>query len=70
MQPADRDLHVFKIAAGVGRARPQFFDQVVGVTRSPSSQDGVDEVVLQFAAGGRVLVLTDRPVVWIEPERH
>ncbi len=32
--------------------------------------DGGEIIVLSFAEGGHVNVFTDRPLVWIEPERH
>jgi hypothetical protein len=32
--------------------------------------DGGEIIVLEFAEGGRVNVLTDKPLLFIEPERH
>lgn len=32
--------------------------------------DGGEIIVLEFAEGGRVNVLTENPLLWIEPDRH
>lgn len=50
-------------------SNPEFFRTLTNWVRV-EDPDGGEIIVLEFAEGGRVNVLTDKPLLWIEPERH
>ena len=49
--------------------KPDFFDAPVDWNRW-TDPDGGECVSIMFAAGGRVLIHTNKPLLWVEPERH
>lgn len=68
IEPADRDVHVFRLGPGVSQVRPQFFGRLVDARRETDADSRW--LVLTFEEGGEVRVLADGPAVWTEPERH
>lgn len=48
---------------------PEFFRTLESWMRV-DDPDGGEIIVLKFAEGGTVNVLTDKPLLFIEPERH
>ena len=48
---------------------PSFFDHPSAWNRH-DDPDGGECIEIQFAAGGRVLIHTSKPLLFIEPERH
>lgn len=51
------------------QSNPAFFRTLTRWMRV-DDPDGGEIIVLEFAEGGRVNVLTDKPLLFIEPERH
>jgi hypothetical protein len=55
--------------AASNESNPAFFRTLTAWHRH-DDPDGGEIIEVQFAEGGRVNVLTDKPLIFIEPERH
>lgn len=76
LTPRNNDVSVYRRdpdsntrTSRVESARPQFFDgPIIRIERGVSC--GMDEIILEFEAGGKVCIFTDRPLLFVEPNRH
>lgn len=50
-------------------AKPHFFDRPVRVTRD-NDGDPYEEITIEYEAGGKIVILTDCPILFVEPERN
>lgn len=52
------------------RSSRQYFDRVSSIARRPIDDEGREEITVQFEAGGRLHIITDRALLWVDPEVH
>jgi len=66
------DIHVFKIEeVGQSAIKSLYFEGgITHYTREPDVEGEGTWIVLHHANGGRTCILTNRPLVLAEPERH
>ena len=53
----------------MGRKNRAYYDRVSFISRR-SIDDEMEEIVIQFEAGGKLHILTSRPLLWVDPEVH
>lgn len=61
MTPAENDVLVFR---DDDLATRFFVEPIERIERH------IDRAVLHFAGGGHIEIFTDRPWLWVEPDRH
>ena len=49
------------------RKSRDLYDRVSSISRA-SVDDEVEEVTVEFEAGGRLIIFTDRPLLWVDPK--
>ena len=66
----DGDAHSEQpLTAASNEVAPSFFDRPSKLERN-DDPDGGECVAVRYEAGGVVLIHTNKPLLWIEPERH
>ena len=59
----------FQALSEANEVAPSFFDRPSKLERN-DDPDGGECVTIRYEAGGVVLIHTNKPLLWIEPERH
>lgn len=49
------------------RRSRDLYDRVSSISRV-SIDDEMDEITVEFQAGGKLRILTDRPLLWVDPQ--
>lgn len=49
------------------RKSRDYYDRVSSISRV-SIDDEMDEITVEFESGGKLMIITDRVLVWVDPQ--